>query len=220
MRSNLAAAAIGGIVLLSAGAASASVITSSSSLSLAMAPFSESFTLAQFDPSLGTLTGVELSVGANSLANVEVYNPGSTTGNFTNAYATLVVTTTTAGSYMVTETLTAIQPSGSVAPGSFSGYSGLTATDSGSIDIPASAWSLYEGTGTVSPTFVSQSNGQFGGTTADHLFFGGSAEAGGTATITYTYDPTPTAVSEPRSLALLGTGLLALGIVVKRRRVR
>jgi len=175
-------------------------------------PFSvDNLTLQQFNPSLGTLTGVTLSVDATVVGYIQVYNSGSQTYSFTNATASVPVTATGPGGATASTVATATLASGTAAPGFNASYPGQTGSSTGtSPPVPLSDFGLYTGTGTFTGTFGSNAmGGTFGGTggmgSAGKLFFGGTATVGGTIDVTYTY--TVAAVPEPNSMALLGIGM-------------
>jgi hypothetical protein len=175
-------------------------------------PFSYTLPVQQFNPSLGTLTGVTLSVDATVTGYIQIVNIGSTSYTFTNATASVPVTVTGPGvptPTSVSTTATATLASGTAAPG-LNSYAGVTASSTGLTPVAMSAWGMYTGTGTFDGTIASTATGgTFSGTggpgSQGKLFFGGTATAGGTIDVTYTY--ISAVVPEPNSMALLGIGM-------------
>jgi hypothetical protein len=62
--------------------------------------------------------------------------------------------------------------------------------------------------------------GNFSGTSVPGVFFGGSATAGGTSTITYTFTDAVSEAPEPATTAMMSGALLGLGLLGKRLRKR
>src|SRR5205085_6576385 len=92
---------------------------------------------------------------------------------------------------------------------------GVTGTNTQSATISAANFALWTSppAGTsVSLSFVG-GNGTFGGTAGTNVFFGGSANAGGVTTVTYSYLAPTGQTPEPATMAMLGGGLLALGLL-------
>jgi hypothetical protein len=208
-------AAVAAVLAVTSTSAFAGVISYSTTIATSAVSFSQSLSLQKFDTSLGTLTGVTLGLTNNATANVDVANFTAFSQAFINATAAIPVTLTGPDGSFVSATATAGPFNNTAAPG-LNAFSGLTATNSNTFSVLPANWSSYEGLGFATAAFIaSATTGVFSGSSVPGVFFGGSANAGGTATVTYTY--TTSEVPEPATMAILGAGLLGLGTARRRR---
>lgn len=200
-------------------------------------PFSQQVQLDSFDPSLGTLTGIQLSF-SNLIFNAGVLVTGSTfaptTVSYTGVGMSQVLTLSAADGTELTYTYTLGPLDGSVAYTSAQDFllsPALNASNTASGgNVPNSDFSSFEGSQDITltaaiavPTVTgSVSFGIYGpyGLPAgggNVVLTGG--EAGGDATITYTYTPNIAATPEPQVSWLIVAGGAMLGLMVSRRRV-
>jgi hypothetical protein len=169
-------------------------------------PFSVSgLTLPMFNMPGQILTGVTLSVDATIDGDVEIYNASASTLAFTNAFVSIPVTVTGPNGVTASTTATANVPSGTANPG-INSFAGAVGTSTGLQAVPPGMIMMYVGAGTFNVTLGSTAADATSGGTGGggQLFFGGTAMAGGTADVTYTY---MAAVPEPASMGLLGIGM-------------
>ena len=179
------------------------------------APFVTNFTLPQFDASLGTLTGITLSVTADSANVIQIGNLNAAPEPFTNATAALPLLLTGPTGTLVTATPVAGPIDGVANPG-LNNFGGLSSTDAATLTVPSSAFASYTGTGSSTAQFTATVGaGTYSGTGNPGVLFGGSAVVSGAATLTYIF--ISAAAPEPGSMALVAFGLLP-GFALLRRR--
>lgn len=215
-----AVAAIG-MGIVAPTAARAATVSYSATIPQTSVSFTTPFTLPLFDSSLGTLLGAQISLVANTVATVTVFNTASTPQSFTAATASVPLTITGPDGTFVTATAVTGPVSATVNPGSTS-FPGQTGSATSTVNVSLANLSSYIGTGGATANFSALgSTGTYSGNTASsQLFFGGSATAGGTVSITYTYQAL-SAAPEPGAFALLVSVLpLVGGITTVRRRKR
>jgi hypothetical protein len=194
--------------------------------------------LQEFNPTLGTLTGVTISIlGAGTTTFSSIYNFGATSTQFigTENSALWLDDPTNSGIDTLlgplTANITGSSP-GSISHGLVTGGltvgAGQTLTDpptnmgpytmggalaSENITDPASM-ALFDGSGDLGFVMSSGSNFVLTVNGADNLTPTIVTDAGGTITVTYNFtDPTP----EPGTLTLFGTGLLGLAGLLRRK---
>jgi len=198
------------------------VITETYTIAPAAPSYSITFYLPGFDPSQGTLTNIELLLTATTTAVIDVYNADLTPETFTNATVSVPVTVVGPASTKVSATVAATEDKGNV-PASFSldyfgtnytifgssVYSGVTGTETNSVSVPYLDFSEYEGPTLTLPFTATAYKGTYGGTADPGVNFGGSAIAGGSFELIFTY--TTPGTPEASTWAMMGLGFVGLG---------
>jgi hypothetical protein len=216
--------AIAGLALLGLSA-HAGTITQTYNVPVQVTDYTQTFTFNKFDPSLGTLDSIELSLAAT----------GNFSGNVTNNAAGLEsfkvtessdVTFTGPDATSVVSTLAASQNYTNLAPGATTPFGPFNPGPGAvMILVPTANFGTYIGTGTLSPGFtLSTLSGQAisggGGNIASAL----TTKVGGDATLIYTYHtPLTTPVPEPGAWASMSIGvlgLMALGLKARKKNLQ
>jgi hypothetical protein len=176
-------------------------------------PFTDSFTLPAFNTDLGTLQAVDLSVQADTTADVKVYNALPDAQDFTDAQASIATMVTDPAGTIISVTDLASVPNGTAAPG-LNDFPGILGTGTDSVQVSPSNFDVWENNQGQTVTLnLTDEDGTFSGSSVSGVFFGGVAVVDVSTTVVYTYD-TPAQIStvpEPSTWALLlgGLGLLA-----------
>jgi len=198
------------------GTAQAGTITQTFSSPAQPVPWSTTYLANQFNPSLGTLTSVEIDVTSNIVASVLVFNDTSSTQSFTNATASIPITLTGPASLSLSATGTTTGQTGTVGPGLKETLPGVPTTASTSTTLTSPGdLAPYIGTGVSTLVFnYAAGDGTYSGTAASGVFFSGSATADASVEVIYNYTTT---IPEPSSVILAGIGIVGVAAFGRRR---
>ena len=216
---------LGALLAVSLVPSSAATISFSETVPTTFSPSTLSFMLSQFDPSLGTLTGILLEFSAELNGDFTAVNQSSSDGTLTGTMSgdfTLSGPAPLAAPLLTLSTADNLGPR-AVLAGQTVVFSVLGASDSDSYSTSSAAELapfiglgdvMFDGTATALASPIANFT---------PLLF--SADLFGSATVNVTYEyreePTPD-VPEPLSLYLMGGGLLGLSFMrtrtAKRRR--
>lgn len=218
-----------GLALLVAGLASAdTILTTPTAVSLGnVTNFSGvNLGLDKFDSSLGTLTGVKVFLSGDARLQFQILATATPISYYGNLGAT--------GSLFLPGGITLIvqvnpsSPLGSAgSPIVQTNAEGLvtynrTASDSKSANVAAGNFGLFQQAGGCTACLLLPLSGtnSTNVTVSGGFFSGSSAELDARAYIEYTYTPNTPSVPEPSSVALIGIGLVGMGMLARKSRKR
>jgi len=209
-----------GLTTLAALGAQASTVSYSHATNAANAGFTDNFTLAAFDTTLGTLTGITLDVSNEITAQITISNSAPVVVVFIAVFAGVLGDVTGPAGLNRPLAVEAILQSGSAHPG-LNRYPEVVGSVADTFVLDPAYFAAYESSLATSSLNFRMRVGSVEVTAIGlrQLVYGGTAEVSGRTTITYTYDEaTPSAnVPEPGTLALAGVALAGL---LASRRVR
>jgi hypothetical protein len=179
-------------------------------------PTTASFALPQFNPALGTLTGIAIKFALSYQGEVDIFNfSGSPQTATASSSAPIDITAPSSGvpsltaSYSVTSATLTSTPQ-------LNEFLGPVSDTTLTFNPTAPNFSAYEGSGN-SNYQLSYGVGSYRGTSTapgGTFFVGGDANAKGNASVIYSFVPVP----EPATMGLFSTGLLTLcGFGLRRR---
>ncbi|MDZ7638019.1 MAG: PEP-CTERM sorting domain-containing protein [Bryobacterales bacterium] len=181
--------------------------------------FNTNILLPQFNAGLGTLTGVEITVDTQINKDGSLVNNGSNAAPVSYNYTLATISVTgegvnhsqsASGTFTVGETFLNVAGGGGSVP-----ISSLQEFDLGNIFNPGNL-SAFIGGGTIAYAVNGSAilnTGCGSGNCATLI----NTRMGAQISVTYTYEPDTNEIPEPASFALVGLGVLALGLVGRRR---
>jgi len=177
-------------LLLIAGEASAKTQTESftTAAQLGCSQYANNFILPSFDPTLGTLESVDVTLKFSSCSSINVFNAGCSPVSFTNASILMPIAVTGSNGFDFNTSLTASLPSGIANPG-MNNFWNMESSTTGKPQIDPSTLDLWESQPGGQISFdVSKGNNTYQGTApGNDLLFGGKSHESGKITVEYTY---------------------------------
>ena len=206
-----AAAAIG---LASTPQAHAAVLTQTETFSSVVAMPDDHFFLQPFDTSLGTLTGVAITVTLTGTISLES-STLRTSFTYNNASAAAVAQMNGPDLLEMQTLLTTPTVSGTFAPGDPPVLASASGPVSNTLDVPSSDFSSFETLASV--TILLDGFAWWAARTDPLADLSAVGDVPGSLTLVYTYSPVGAPVPEPSTALLVTAGLGALGFLSLRR---
>ena len=199
-------------------------VSYSASVPVQLTDFSKSLALQQFNPALGTLDSVALSLAAGGNVNGTVTNPGPTTQTFTIS-DTVDLTLLDGSTSLLASTLPTSQTFPDLPVGGNGMFGPFMPTQNTSANYTSGAtFNSFIGTGDIGLTLQTNTSVTFSSSGGGSPSYDLNTMAGGTATVTYTYSVATVSVSgnvyddvkgtgslQPGDLPIPGTSLMLLG---------
>jgi hypothetical protein len=221
----LKAIAVVGLAMSAFAQPAAATVIGGSCTSVALSPTelsSATMTCGNFNSNLGTLTSISLTINGHIEGTITMANSGTTTAAGIGTTSSAFSVNPLAGFAISNPLLSLSFNTGLQSITAGGSYLSPSLSNDGSSGplINTSNLAPYQDVGGIgSFSIVLGTLSGFGVSGGGGNFTGGqSTEASASATLSYTYNNEPPPVPEPASMALLGTGLLGLGMMIRRRR--
>ena len=214
IKSLVGVAAAATIGLASTPQAHAAVLTQTETFSSVVAMPDDHFFLQPFDTSLGTLTGVAITVTLTGTISLEPSNL-RTSFTYNNASAAAVAQMNGPDLIEMQTLLTTPTVSGAFAPGDPPVLASASGPVSNTLDVPSSDFSSFETLASV--TILLDGFAWWAAQTDPLADLSAVGDVPGSLTLVYTYAPVGAPVPEPSTALLVTAGLGALGFLSLRR---
>lgn len=203
--------------------AQAAVLTYTDAIISTATDWTSTLSVPKFNPALGTLTNINITLTGTVLGNVMVESMSASPANVTtNLAASLTLTRPDSTTLLVsfpaftaTQAFTAYDGTLDFAGTSGITYAAINSSQTAFVSTPppATDLSLFTGSGTISLPI--SAHGASSVTGSGNLVAGFQTRAAAMLQIDYIYDAI--AVPEPTALALLGLGVIGAGMRRRRR---
>jgi hypothetical protein len=216
-----------GLLMTVAGASSAqaAVISFSDTINITPTNWNLSVSLPKFDTALGPLNSILVEITGQISGNIRMESEDGAPATITGTLSAFQVLNKPGGGFLlnvlpsVNEVFNASAYDGTTDYGGTSGVTVLGATGSASAStfVAGGDFGLFTCTGVACATNLSMlinSTGTSSATGAGNIATLFNTDAGAEVTVTYDYG---VSTPEPASMAILGAGMLALGIARRRR---
>jgi hypothetical protein len=232
---------VGALALMYVGVSAADTVQFTSSFGPSATDFTHTFTLSDFDPTLGTLTGVEIDLSASeTISALGLANTGNIVESNFSVVATSAIKTSNntavaadnvsiftlndfdssilfpGGVTLGDSSLPACPlatPSAACSSVSFTPPAPVSGTNS--VTDTSAAIVGYIGLGTFSIDGITKAFSSFSGG-GGNIALNQSTNATLSATVIYTYTAANTTTPEPATLFLMGSALVGVGLLRKR----
>jgi len=203
-------------LLVTAVTGLADTMSETFSFTITPTPFTiDSSAVQQFDPTLGTLTSIEIDVSGSDSGTATITNNTSASGTYNFTIGATLGLEDPALSPLITITPefsgSLVVPSGGTVTSPVMTSPTVTGTDT-----LTSGFAPYIGTGTYVFTLVGTATGSDSGPVP--FTISESNSAGETGEVIYNFTPASTTVPEPSSILLFGSGLSLVAMILRRRR--
>ncbi len=214
---------LGGMLILAAGASATTIsFDGVPTIGSQRTNWSDVISFQQFDPALGTLTGVSIALKGDIDGDVRVESLDAAPTTITSSLAATITLSFLGNNIVVViPTVNKVDDvsafDGSIDFGGTSGrtYTNVTGSATKSGAVANALWANFIGLGTVSTDVAAVAASTATG--AGNLITQFGTFAGANAVVTYTYTPN-TVIPEPSSLATAGVAVVALAVGAWRRK--
>lgn len=217
----LSVAAVAGLALAGVGAAHAGTISGGTVVYPVFPvtgnePINQTMVFNQFNPTLGTLTGVSIAIDDNTSATIEITNQSSAATSFPFSITGSVTVSDPSNIVLATDPnpINVSSSTGTLAVGSAFGPNTYTTSSSATINL--GALSEFIGSGSIDLNLLASSLDTVTGAGNTTSF---SANGSGSVSVTYNYSTASASTPIPATglLSLVGGLAMVGGVAIRRR---